>query len=75
MNNIEKESVKYLIFLIIIYIVLGLILYPIFDFIYCKLIMKSDFVYLYQADVIKPIAMAFVLAISSWLVERNTKVK
>ena len=37
MKNLEKNSIKYLAFLILIYVLIGLILYPILDFIYCKL--------------------------------------
>lgn len=73
MKNLEKNSIKYLAFLIFIYVLIGLILYPILDFIYCKLITKSDFVYSIEADVIKPVVVCSVMAICSWLMEKNRK--
>ncbi len=75
MKNIEKGSIKHLVFLIITYIIMGLILYPLLDIIYCKLITNSDFVYSFQSDVIKPIVVCSVMGICSWVTEKNMKEK
>ena len=71
MKNIEKGSIKYLLLLLVIYVSVGLILYPILDFLYYKLITKSNFVYSIQADVIKPIAICSIMGICSWFMEKN----
>lgn len=75
MKNIEKGSTKHLLFLIITYVIMGLILYPLFDFIYCKCITNSDFFYSVQADIIKPIVICSVMGICSWVSEKNMKEK
>lgn len=75
MKNIEKDSIKYLAILIITYVIMGLILYPLFDLIYCKLITNTKFVYSFQADVIKPISMGVIMGICLWVVEKNKKEK
>lgn len=71
MKNIEKGSIKYLVFLVTIYVIMGLILYPIFDIIYCKLITDSEFVYSIEADVLKPVVICSVMGICSWFIEKN----
>ena len=71
MKNIDKKSTKYLVLILIIYVLMGLILYPLLDFIYCKLITKSEFVYSIQAYVIKPIVVCSVMGIISWLIEKK----
>ena len=72
MNNIDKSSIKYLIILLCIYVVIGLILYPILDFIYYRLVTKSEFVYSVEADVIKPTIVCSIMALCSWIFERKT---
>ena len=75
MKNIEKGSIKHLVVLVIAYIILGLILYPVLDFIYCKLITHNEFIYSVQADVIKPVTICFVMGMCSWVAEKNIKEK
>ena len=71
MKNIEKGSVKHLIISIVIYIVMGLILYPIFDILYCKLITNTEFVYSFEEDVIKPVVIGSVMGLCSWFMEKK----
>lgn len=71
MENIKKDSVKYLLLLIVIYVIMGLILYPVLDLLYCKLITKTEFVYSIVEDVIKPIVVCSVMALCSWIFEKK----
>ena len=48
-----------------------MILYPIFDLIYCKLITNSEFVYNFHKYIIQPISFAFISGTVSWVVEKN----
>ena len=72
MKNINKNSTKYLLLLIAIYCIMGLILYPIFDIIYCKLITHTEFIYSISNDVTRPITMGIIMAITSWLLEKKS---
>ena len=71
MINIDKNSPKYLALLIVIYIVMGLILYPILDILYCKFITRSVFTYSVVEDVIKPVVIGLVMALVTWFFERK----
>ena len=71
MKNIERGSIKHLIVLIIAIAVFGMILYPIFDLIYCKLITNLEFVYNFHKYIIQPISFAFISGTVFWVVEKN----
>ena len=45
MKKIERGTIKYLIVLIIAVSLCGMILYPLFDLVYYKVITNSEFVY------------------------------
>ena len=71
MKNEEKESIKHLIMLIIWIIIFGLILYPIFDLIYCKFITNSRFVYSVNDHIIKPIIIGVIAGIVFFIVDKK----
>ena len=45
MKDIERGTIKYLVIVIVAVSLCGMILYPLFDLILCKLITKSEFTY------------------------------
>ena len=73
MKNIERGTIKYLVILIIAVAVCGMILYPLFDLIYYKLITNSEFVYSFHKHVIEPIIFAFIYGITFWVVDKKRK--
>ncbi len=73
MKNIERGTTKYLVVLIIAVAVCGMILYPLFDLVYYKLIANSEFVYSVQRHLIQPIAFACVFGPTFWLVDKKRK--
>lgn len=72
MKNIKKGSIEHLLLLITIYIIVGILLYSVFDILYCKFITKSTFVYSIQEDIVKPVTIGSIMAVCSWLIEKNT---
>lgn len=75
MKNIERGSVKHLILLIIAIAVFGMILYPIFDLIYCKFITNSEFIYTFHKYIVQPILFACISGTVLWVVEKDRKDK
>ena len=73
MKNIKRGTVKYLIILIISVAVCGIILYPLFDLIYYKLITNSEFVYSIKRHIIQPIIFACFYGITFWLLDKKRK--
>ena len=73
MRNIERGTTKYLIALIIAVAVCGMILYPLFDLVYYKVITNSEFVYSFHRHIIQPIIFAFVFGTTFWLVDKKVK--
>ena len=71
----EKESIKHLIVLIIAISIFGMILYPLFDLIYCKFITNNVFVYSVNEHIIKPITFGIILGIVFWIIDRKSKRK
>lgn len=71
MSKIERGTIKYLIILIIAVALCGMILYPLFDLIYCKLITNSDFEYSFYKHIIQPILFAIIYSITFWLIDKK----
>ena len=73
MNNIERGSILHLVILIIAIAVFGMILYPIFDLVYYKFIINSEFVYTFHKYIIQPILLACIFGTVFWNVEKKRK--
>ncbi len=73
MKNIERGTTKYLVALMLAVAVSGIILYPLFDFIYYKIIANSEFVYSVNRHIIQPIIFACVFGTTFWLIDKKRK--
>lgn len=73
MKNIERGSKKYLCFLIVAVALCGIILYPIFDFLYYKLITHSEFTYSIYRHIVQPTIFACVFGTTFWLIDKKKK--
>lgn len=73
MKKIERNSVKYLIILITMVALFGIILYPLFDFVYYKFITNSEFVYSVKSHIVQPIIFACIFGTTFWVVGRKKK--
>lgn len=73
MKNIERGTIRYLIVLIITVSLCGIILYPLLDLVYYKLIVNSNFVYSFYNHVISPILFAVIFSVTFWLINRGKK--
>lgn len=73
MKNIERGTTKYLVVLIIAVAICGMILYPLFDLAYYKVITNSEFVYSVHRHIIQPIIFACVFGTTFWLVDKKRK--
>ena len=71
MKNIERGTIKYLVVLIISVAVFGMILYPLFDLIYYKVITNSEFVYSFNKHIIQPIIFAVVFGVTFWTIDKR----
>ena len=71
MKKIEKGSIKYLILLIILFSVVAMILYPIYDLIYVNFITHSKFVYTFQKYIIEPIIFGFICGTIFWVIDKK----
>ena len=49
--------------------------YPLFDFILCKFITHSDFIYSIHSHIIQPILFALIFGTTFWAVDNNRKDK
>lgn len=73
MKKIKNKSIRQLILLIVFLSLFGMILYPIFDLIYYKLIAHSAFVYSIKDHIVEPILYGVILGLVSWTVNRKQK--
>lgn len=69
--KIEKDSISYLIILIISTALTGMILYPLLDFIICKFIINTPFIYSVYSYIMKPTIFACVFGTTFWMIDRN----
>ena len=72
MKNIERGTIKYLVVLIVVVAVCGMILYPLFDLIFCKFITKSIFEYSIYKYMIQPILFALIFGITFWSIDKKS---
>ena len=75
MKNIERGSIKHLIVSTVAIIVIGVILYPLFDMAYFKFITHSEFIYSFIDHALKPISIGLVIGICLWLVDKHANKK
>ena len=73
MKKIERGTTEYLIVLIIAVSLCGMILYPLFDLVYYKVITNSEFVYSFHRYIIQPIIFACIFGTTFWLVDKKRK--
>ena len=73
MKNVKRGSVKYLLLLIVAIIICGIILYPLFDLLYYKVIINSDFYYDIYRYIINPIIYGTILGIVLWFLDCKKK--
>lgn len=73
MKNIERGTTKYLAILIITVAICGIVLYPLFDLVYYKVITNSEFVYSIYRHIIQPIIFACFFGTTFWLIDRKRK--
>ena len=73
MKKIERGTVKYLICLIVLTAVFGMVLYPLFDLVYCKLITNTAFVYSISKHVVSPVLFALIYGVTFWSLDKKRK--
>ncbi len=71
--KIERGTIKYLLSLILYVALLGMILYPLFDLVYYKLILKSTFTYSIENHIIQPLIFAVVYGLIFWIIDKKRK--
>lgn len=71
MKNIERGSIKHLLYLVIAIAISGMILYPLFDLILCKFITNSTFTYSYHNYIIQPTSHACIIGTILWYIDKN----
>ena len=72
-KTLENKGVQ-LVLYIIITIIMGLIIFPLLDFIYC-LINNNSFVYSVHEHIQRPIEMGVILGIVFYIVQNGIKKK
>lgn len=70
-KNIERGTIKHLVILIIMIAICGIIIYPFFDLIICKLLTHSKFIYSVKSHVIQPVISAVIAGTILWLLEKK----
>ena len=68
---IEKDSFKYLIIMITVTILIGLIIFPLFDYLLDTFISNSTFEYSIEDHIISPIVIGTISSIVLWLFNRK----
>ena len=71
MKKIDSGTVKYLIYLIILTSIFGFIVYPLFDYLICKIFTKTTFVYSVGKHIIQPLIFAFIYSVSYWYFDKK----
>lgn len=72
MKSIKKGSIKHLIIQIIASIIAALIIFPLVDFISCKIFQNSEFVYTFKDYVIEPIIAGVLLGLVLWALDKHS---
>ena len=71
MKKVERETVKYLICLIVFTALCGFILYPFLDFIISNVFTKTMFVYSFNKHIIQPLIFAIIYGLSFWTLDKK----
>ena len=71
MKNIKKGSIEHLILLVVCFSLAGTILYPLFDFLLCKFITNSEFLFSFYSHVIKPFLFCIIMGPIFWMIEKK----
>ena len=71
MKNIEKGSIKHLILLILLTSILGIILYPLFDWLVSLIFTHSEFIYSTTYHIFEPIMFGTTLGVILWIIEKK----
>ena len=71
MRKIEKNSVLYCFLEILTVSVMGIILWPLLDFLYYKFITNSEFTYSVFKHVVEPIIFGCFFGVLSWVFNRK----
>ena len=69
--KIERGTIKYLVVLILAVMICGMILYPLFDLVYYKYIVKSAFHYSVHRHIIQPTIFATIFGVTFWVVDKK----
>lgn len=73
MKKIERGTIKYLVFLIILTALFGFILYPLFDYIGCKLFLNNEFFYSVSKHIIRPLIFGIIYGVTCWSLDKKKK--
>ena len=71
MKKIERGTIKYLVYLIVLTTLFGFILYPLFDYIGCKLFLNTNFVYSVSKHVVQPFIFGIIYGITYWNLDKR----
>ncbi len=73
MSKVKKGSIKHLILQILSIAIAGMILWPLFDLIVCKIFTHTEFVYSVPEHVVEPITFGCILGIVFWVLDKKSK--
>lgn len=73
MKMIDKGSTKHLILLIIITAIIAMIIYPLLDYFYYKLIVNREFVYTVHNYIVEPIVFACIFGTTCWILSKDSR--
>ena len=73
MKKIERGTIKYLIVLFVLVSLCSMIVYPLFDLVYYRILTNSTFVYSFQRHIIQPIIFSCVYSITFWYFDKKRK--
>ncbi len=71
-KGIEKGSVQHLIIQIISIIIAGLIIFPLCDFLFCKILQNTNFVYSVNDHIIEPIIFGVIAGLIFWTLDKKS---
>lgn len=75
MQKIKENKWLYILAFAIATSIMGIILYPLFDYVLCKFITNSQFIYSVHQHIVQPILFGFIIAIVLYVPILNKKNK
>lgn len=75
MTKIEKNSIGYLILLIIAISVAGIIIWPLLDLLFHAVFTQSEFVYSPTEHIIEPIIFGIIAGVVFWIFDKKADAK